>query len=195
MVSYEASKYGQGLLTYSLLRGISGPGLMDGKVVDVMTLFQHARNEVPKLAATINQKQTPVIASDGDSFPIGIKDETVVISLAEAKPVFVQSKFVNMSGSFQDTLGGIGLGRALNDYFFEQRIKGPAAKYVYYDTQSLPDGYSVQGVYSFAGDKLIIKGNLFKGSTQIGEPFDLESSRTLKAASNAVLKAVLPRVK
>jgi len=195
MLSYEASRFGQGLLTYSLLRGMTGPGLLHGKVVDVMTLFLHARSEVPKLAESIKQKQTPVIASGGDSFPIGIKDESVVISLAEEKPVFVQSKFINMSGFFKDTLGGIGLGQALNDYFFEQRLKGPAAKYVYYDTQSLPDGYSVQGGYTIVGDKLIIKGNLFKGSTPVGEPFDLESSPVLKAASNAVLKAVLPRVK
>ena len=41
-VSYEASRYGQGLLTYALLQGMRGAALRDGEYVDVSPLFQYA---------------------------------------------------------------------------------------------------------------------------------------------------------
>ncbi|MCB0552402.1 MAG: hypothetical protein KDD02_02535, partial [Phaeodactylibacter sp.] len=47
-VSYEASQYGQGLLTYSILQGMSGFKLREDKYVDVALLFEYARDEVPK---------------------------------------------------------------------------------------------------------------------------------------------------
>jgi WD40 repeat protein/uncharacterized caspase-like protein len=195
MVSFEASKYGQGLLTYSILRGLTGPGLKEGKFVDVLALFQHARNEVPLLAKSIKQTQTPVIASDGDSFPIGLKDSSVHIVVAAEKPVFIQSKFINTGGAIKDTLGGIGLGQALNDYFFEQRLKGPDAKLVFYDIPTLSDGYSIQGTYSkIEGNQLFIIGNLFKGENPVGEHFELKTANSLKEARTQVLKVIMPRV-
>ena len=47
--SYEASRYGQGLLTYSLLLGMKGPGLK-GTELDVLTWFGYAVDEVPGAA-------------------------------------------------------------------------------------------------------------------------------------------------
>ncbi|MCB9080251.1 MAG: caspase family protein [Lewinellaceae bacterium] len=58
-VSYEATQYGQGLLTYSLLEGMSGLGLTDDKRVDVMTLFQRSRDRVPELAQGIGVFKPP----------------------------------------------------------------------------------------------------------------------------------------
>ncbi|MGH9883231.1 MAG: caspase family protein, partial [Pyrinomonadaceae bacterium] len=41
-VSYEASRYGQGLLTYALLKGMKGPALRNDEFVDVRKLFGFA---------------------------------------------------------------------------------------------------------------------------------------------------------
>ena len=195
MVSFEANKYGHGLLTYSLLKGMSGPGLQNGKLVDVMTLFLHARQEVPMLAERIKQKQTPVIASGGDSFPIGIVDSSVHIAVLEEKPVFIQSKFTLLTNNyFNDTLGGIGLAKSLNNYFFEQNARGAAAKYVFYNIPELADGYSVQGTYEIAGKTVKIKGNLFKGDKQIGASFEINSENDLIKARGEILKIILPRI-
>src|SRR4029077_10242945 len=49
-VSYEASQYAQGLLTYSLLEGMRGAALRRGEYVDVSKLFQYAADRVPELA-------------------------------------------------------------------------------------------------------------------------------------------------
>src|SRR5262249_33085722 len=49
-VSYEATRYGQGLLTYSLLLGMRGAKLREGEYVDVVDLFNFASDKVPELA-------------------------------------------------------------------------------------------------------------------------------------------------
>jgi len=58
-VSYEATQYEQGLLTYALLQGMRGPALREEEYVDVSKLFQHAADAVPDLALHIGGIQRP----------------------------------------------------------------------------------------------------------------------------------------
>lgn len=193
MSSFESNQYGQGLLTYSLLQGMSGTALKEGKYVDIMTLFQSARNLVPKLAQTIKQVQTPVIAAPkgASSFPIGIKDESVKIEVTPLKPVVIWSSFQDRD-QFNDP---IGLTQALNDYFHGQGAKGAQAKYVYYDIPKYSDGYSIRGNYTSAGKKVNLAGRLFKGDEPVGEIFHLEGSKEPGALVKLILKEVVPRIK
>ena len=87
-LSFEASEYGQGLLTCSLLDGMSGAALTSEQGVDVMTLFQHARNKVPVLAKRIREIQVPVIAFPigGGSFEIGIKSRELAYHWLRPNP-------------------------------------------------------------------------------------------------------------
>ncbi|MBL7775184.1 MAG: caspase family protein, partial [Saprospiraceae bacterium] len=105
-VSFEDNQYGQGLLTYSLLQGMRGMALSEDKRVDVMALFQYSRDQVPQLARNINRIQTPVLAfpSGGESFDIGLLNDTVVIPLAKEKKVFVRAMFQENS-KFKDVAG------------------------------------------------------------------------------------------
>lgn len=190
-LSWEASKYGQGLLTYSLLRGISGPGLQDGKLVDVIRLFNFAIEEVPRLAQSIGQTQTPVPKYEGSSFPIGILGPNVKINIPEAKPVFIQSQF-QMRGFFLDTLQ---LAQALNDKMYEERLKGKNARLVYYHTaEVLPDSYRVVGDYALDGNTVTVTGRLFKGSKPIGAPFEFSGKKDMKFLVNNLLKLVFERI-
>lgn len=193
MVSYEASKYGQGLLTYSLLEGISGIALKDGKYVDVMTLFQHARNSVPKLAESIKQVQTPVIAApkSGASFPIGIKDKSVSISLPTPKPVVIRCN-VQDRDNFDDNLG---LGQALNDYFHGQNAKGAQAKLVYYDVAKFDDGYAIKGNYTVSGETVAFNGKLFKGETPVGSAFKVNGTKDVGELVKLILAEAGPQIK
>ncbi|MBK6997264.1 MAG: caspase family protein [Lewinellaceae bacterium] len=105
MVSFEASQYGQGLLTYSLLEGISGTALEDGKYVDIMKLFQNARDVVPKLAASIKQVQSLSSRSlkAVRVFPSGSK-MPAKINLPQPVPVVIQCNFQDRD-NFNDGLG------------------------------------------------------------------------------------------
>lgn len=62
-VSYEASRYGQGLLTYSLLRGMRGEALDQAGELNVRKWFDSAQRLVPELAQGIGGVQQPVILS------------------------------------------------------------------------------------------------------------------------------------
>src|SRR5205823_7095414 len=60
-VSYEATQYAQGLLTYSLLESMKGAALRDDEFVDISKLFQYAADRVPQLAQHIGGIQKPMI--------------------------------------------------------------------------------------------------------------------------------------
>lgn len=72
-VSYEASKYGEGLLTYALLQGMRGTSLDDGSRLGVSRWFQDASEQVPVLARSIGGIQKPLIAAPkGTGFPVAL---------------------------------------------------------------------------------------------------------------------------
>lgn len=87
--SYEASQYGEGLLTYALLQGMRGESLDDGSRLGVNRWFEKASEEVPDLARSIGGIQKPVIAAPkGTGFPVALltADDRAKIPLAMAKP-------------------------------------------------------------------------------------------------------------
>jgi len=70
-VSYEASSFGQGLLTYTLLQGMRGASLDAGSTLNVSRWFQFAAEQVPEMAQSIGGIQRPVIAAPkGIGYPI-----------------------------------------------------------------------------------------------------------------------------
>jgi uncharacterized caspase-like protein len=66
-VSYEASRYGQGLLTYALLEGMRGEALDAGGRLDVRRWFDEAELRVPELAKGIGAIQQPILSSPSGS--------------------------------------------------------------------------------------------------------------------------------
>lgn len=146
-VSYEAVPYGQGLLTYSLLNGMRGPGLREEgihKYVDVSLLLQHARDEVPRLAAFLDQEQIPEIAfpDGGADFSIGIKEESNTIELAEPKKIYIRSVFLNRH-QFNDSLN---LSSLLNERLREEAEQSDA-EFVYVGISTFNEAYRIRGLY------------------------------------------------
>ncbi|MBV6441718.1 MAG: Protein TolB [Saprospiraceae bacterium] len=166
-VSYEASEFGQGLLTYTVLQGMSGLALTEDKRVDVMTLFQYSRDKVPELAKGIGGIQTPVLAfpATGASFDIGIVDASVKIPVAQVKPVFIRNNFQD-EATFDD---GLGLTSALADYFRRITAKGAQAEMLYVDVNEYENAYSMKGRYTITGDDVEVRGRLYKGKESKGE--------------------------
>lgn len=103
--SYEASRYGQGLLTYALLEGMRGPGLDEGGYVDVRTLFGHAQERVGDLARSIGGVQEPeILAPKGVSFALGQlgEEERRQIPLQQARPMISRPSFQNREEAEDD---------------------------------------------------------------------------------------------
>ena len=94
-VSYEASRYGQGLLTYSLLLGMRGEALDEGGRLDVRRWFDAAQRKVPDLAQGIGGIQQPVISSPtGQTFPVAMftPEDRAQIVLAKLKPQLLRAR-------------------------------------------------------------------------------------------------------
>ncbi|NRB52164.1 MAG: caspase family protein [Saprospiraceae bacterium] len=176
-VSWEASGFGQGLLTYSLLKGMKGVAAKktpDGETIDVMKLFQYARDEVPNLAKGINRIQTPMMGfpTHGASFDIGILDDDIksTIQLSDNKPIVIKSNFMNQK-TLRDDLG---LEARLEKLFRKETARGRDADVIYVDVSEYPGAWSVGGLYEISDNKETGSGReakkitlkLFKGTEE-----------------------------
>jgi len=153
-VSYEASRFGQGLLTYSLLEGMKGASLRDNKFLDVAQWFQYARERVPQLAAGLGGIQTPQVYSPtgNQSFDIAELDEDgkMKVPLAPEKPVFIKSIFQEEE-KFADVLT---LGRQLDNLLYETSSRDNKNKFMFFPVDEFPGAYQVLGRYKINGNTI-----------------------------------------
>jgi WD40 repeat protein len=155
-VSYEATQYQQGLLTYALLNGMRGPALRVGEYVDVSKLFQHAADEVPRLASHIGGIQRPQIAAPrGTSFDIGqlkIQDQQN-IPLAQSKPMILRPVLQNAEELFDNLELTEKVRRRLREVSYAS-LRGEAQRLpaVYVDANQLAGAVRPSGNYRIEGD-------------------------------------------
>ena len=95
--AYESAAYGQGLLTYALLHGLScGCRFVDDDLIDARELISYVRYQVPTFAENAGlSAQQPVTLESDETFnlgrlPLDLRDE---IPLQTLKPQVVKSKF------------------------------------------------------------------------------------------------------
>ena len=87
--SYEASNYGHGLLTYSLINGMLSVAAKHNGDVELGDLFAFVEDDVERLAKNINREQRPEVIK-AESYPIGIIDKDTDIKMPVELPVFVR---------------------------------------------------------------------------------------------------------
>ena len=183
-VSYEASRYGQGLLTYSLLLGMRGAALRENEYVDVVSWFGYAADRVPELASDIGGIQRPVISSPkGSSFDIGrvTSEDRAAIPLQTVRTLVLRSNFQNEDTFDDDLMLAVHVDAALRD----AESRGGETPLVYVDAASLPDAYRIAGRYRRAGGKVTVEVRLLGGEkpTQFtvtdGEPNLTALSKTI----------------
>ncbi len=159
-VSYEASIYGQGLLTYALLFGIKGAALRDGKYIDVMNLFQFAADEVPRLAETVGGIQKPEIRVPygAKSFDVGLVDESIQskIILPSPKPLFSKSNYSDEE-TFNDDLR---ISERIDELLIG--LKGRDTDVVFVNVNRFPNAYSLKGRYVKGINGYQVQSKLFK---------------------------------
>jgi len=164
--SYEASRYAQGILTYSLLLGMRGAALRESQFVDVSKWFEFATDEVPRLAKDIGgiQKPTMAMPGAGSSFDIGqllAKDE---IPMAAERPLFLRSNFQEETG-LQDRLK---LALLVDEALRAGAARGQSGSLVYVDASDIPDAYSLAGRYRVTGGDVSVTASLFHGEQVAG---------------------------
>ncbi|MCW8928896.1 MAG: caspase family protein [Gammaproteobacteria bacterium] len=167
-VSYEASQFEQGLMTYALLQGFKGAALKDNELVDVSQLIHYVADTVPELATEIGGIQRPRIASPGlsESFSIGFLDNKAQtqVPLAIRKAILLKPVFINETTLIDD----LNLSENLRRYFREQNYsKNKSEKFnpvsldiAYIDVDLFPSAINVSGLYRRDGNKLHIRFGL-----------------------------------
>jgi hypothetical protein len=192
-VSFESSKYGQGLLTYSLLLGMSGEALTSDKRMDVITLFQYSREEVPELAKEISGIQIPMLSYPikGNSFDIGISNADVKIPVANVKPVFIRCNFQD-ENEFDDVLG---FNEEMIRYFQELTSKSSEAEIVFVDENSYNEAYSLKGRYTVKGNVVEVRGRLFRGKSVVHKFTKSGNKNDLVGLVRSIVDDALPLAK
>ena len=165
-VSFEASRFGQSLLTYSLLSGMNGQALRDGEFVDVLNLFEHASEVVPDLAEYIGGIQKPILAVPygGQSFDIGRVDSSVHIAIASIKPVFIRSNFQD-EFEFDDVLG---LSERIDLEFRDHSSRSKSAEIIFVDVNKYPESFSIKGRYSRMDGQVTVQARVFRDREVLG---------------------------
>jgi WD40 repeat protein len=185
--SYEATRYGQGLLTYALLEGMRGAALRDDAFVDVGRLFGHAVEEVPELARSIGGIQSPIIAAPkGASFDIGqvASEDKPLIPLAIVRPMLLRASFQREEPPFTDSLD---LSRQVNAALRD--AADPAARggrIAFVDGDELPGALRLTGRYREVGDRIHVDAYLADGKTSRAH-FELDGRASDPAALAAAV--------
>ncbi|MEO6039439.1 MAG: caspase family protein, partial [Saprospiraceae bacterium] len=165
--SFEASRYGHGLLTYSLLNNMPIVATANKHFILVDKLFGLVREEVPRLAKGIGKVQDPELIG-GESYAIGLINESVRIVVPEAKPVFVRTVFIDSDKS-KDLLH---LSTAVNDYL-ERRATEKDPAIAYWPVEEFNgDHYYLGGQYRQAGETVSGKATLYREDKELASfPF------------------------
>lgn len=184
-VSYEASSFGQGVLTYSILEAMRGAALREDQFVDVSTLFSYSRDRVPQLAEGIGGIQVPQVFSPrgGASFDIGrVPDEKKeLIPLASIKPVFVRSNFIN-SNEFEDN---VNLSTLVDNLLLDTSARGANAPLIWVDARNHPNACRITGGYEQTGDEIELQLRL-----RCGDDTDERITKTANSAQELAEKIV-----
>jgi hypothetical protein len=199
-VSYEASRYSQGVLTYALLQGMRGPGL-DGELVDVNKLFRYAEEEVPQLARDIGGIQKPlVLTAKGNNFVVGqlLTEDKKLIPLSLVRPLLLRPVLQNADENvLDDDLGlMVRLRKRLSEatHAAARGPGGPAAVYV--DADEMPAAVRPTGKYTVKGKTVHVRLLLRRDGQTVGEPLEVDGTRNdLDALAERLATAILARLK
>lgn len=192
-VSYEASQFGQGLLTYSLLQGMKGAKLRDGDFAFVEDLFGFAQERVPIMAKNIGGIQRPIMITPDSSnnFPIGkfSAEDQMKINLANPKPVILRPSLQNKEQDYDD----LELTRDLQKLLREEnyvRQRGGETSLVYVEADQMVDAIKPSGSYTVNGDEITVTIRLIRNKT----PFEtLTISGKLSEREN-LIKSIVSRI-
>jgi WD40 repeat protein len=189
-VSYEATRFGQGLLTYSVLQAMRGMALKENKYVDVSTLLSYSSEEVPKMAKDLGGIQKPqMLIPKGGSFDIGIIHEAdkALIPLATVKPVFVRTTLWEETQK-RDVLK---IAKEVDDKLNEVAGKGDENNsIIFIDAAEYPESCSISGSYTMVGEMLSFSGSVFCGSKGESKPIKIENLSKVKLVEQIVAEAL-----
>lgn len=189
-VSYEASRFGQGILTYSLLEGMKGASLRDNKFLDVAQWFQYARERVPQLATGLGGIQTPQVysPSGNQSFDIAELDEEEKkqVPLSQEKPVLIKS-FFQEEEKFFDVLS---VAKGLDSKLNEVSSKDKNNSFIFFPVDEFANAYQVLGRYKTNEGRIEAVIKIIKPSSQEMVSSFFVTAADVQTLSSAIIEKI-----
>ncbi len=173
-VSYEASSYGQSLLTYSLLIGMKGAALDQRtndqeKTVDILTLFKYSVDEVERICKEFSLEQKPNFRPplNVQSFDIGLAPYSIreKIKVALPKPTFVYSNLMNADGFLDD----LNLSEMLDKHLGGSIAMGRRPAAILLNVPKFPGAHAVRGLYRQNKAGYEVKARVYKDKDSLGD--------------------------
>ncbi len=193
-VSYETSQYGQGLLTYSLLKAMKGASLRDEKFADINLLFTYAQETVPTLAENIGGIQRPIVMTperpgifgERGSFDIGMftADEMKEIKLAISKPFILRPTLIDIDENY-DKMELTSLLRGV--------LREAEASLAFVDADEMIDAVRLSGSYTTRGNTVLVTLRLTRNNVPLGKSLTIEGK--LEDKEQLIKKIVAALVK
>jgi len=192
--SYEASPYGQGLLTYSLLAGMRGAALRDGEFVDVDELFGFASDNVQRLADRLGGIQQPRVGipNGGESFDIGRLQsaDRARIKLASPRPIVISTNFQDERQMRDHLKLGQRIDSALRD-----AASAEDSGFVFFATRDFPDAYELTGRYTIDGGEISLSVRMFRADVEAGEFVVTGTASDLSSLETGVVQEMQSRLR
>lgn len=174
-VSYEASQYGQGLLTYSLLQAMKGAKLRENQFADIDLLFGYAQDTVPIMAKNIGGIQRPLIITPENSisFDIGkfTPTEQKQIILLHPKPIVLNPNLQNRGLDYDNLELTSLLRRELRNLTSEYGPSG--VPLVFVEAEEMVDAFKPSGSYLIRGNEIIVTIRLIQNKIPVGDPLTI----------------------
>ena len=194
-VSYEATRFRQGLLTYSILEALKGAKLREGRYANVSLLFHYAENRVPTLALNIGAIQQPkiFIPDVGDSFDIGLFTavEQQLFSLPSPSPFILRPTLINQDLARDNLRLNVALQNALIEASYTS-ANGNEPSLVFVEADEMTGAFQPAGLYTISGDKVTIKLNLVRGESEsVVPPQLIEGTITDEQSKAALIKKIV----
>lgn len=167
--SYEAQRYGQGLLTHALLEGMSGMAVEDNNLY-VSVLFDFAKDRAEVLAREHARIQVPRISSPGGrKLPLGLftEEERRRVPVNTVKHV-VERPVVKDEEGWTDPLHLADEVRMRIEYHEMTRPGGPLT---WSDRAGVPGAVSAQVRYTPIGDEIRLEFLLARDEQKVSEVF------------------------
>lgn len=170
-VSYEATPYRQGLLTYSLLEALKGAKLHNGGYANVGQLFDYAQMRVPLIAQTLGLSQQPRFLAPevGSPFDVGLytADEQKLFNLPTRNPLILRPSLQNRDLGYDNLRLLPALQRALLEASDVSKGSRNEPSLVFVDASEMRDAFTPVGSYSVARGKVTIRLNLIRNDERV----------------------------
>ena len=175
--SFEVQKLNQGLLTHSLLLGMSGQADKSDVTIDIVKLLSYASQqteEVSKNVLGISQRPVIGIGEGGSSFSIGFKNESLKPPVPSDYVKIGNGKF----GILPSLHDPIHLQNTFNNVLNNQGIFGGTQEFIFLENDFRQEAHKLTGTYEIlANGELKIKLYILKENVFLGGPFEFKTSK------------------